>query len=48
MQTKRYPHTTCALTAAGRRAFIVYRKQYLALAQHFDQASHSTYEGEKA
>jgi DNA-binding transcriptional ArsR family regulator len=29
-----YPNTTCALTAAGRRAFNAYRKQYLTLAQH--------------
>ena len=29
-----YPHTTCALTKDGRRAFDAYRKQYLALAQH--------------
>jgi len=29
-----YPHTTCALTKEGRRAFTAYRKQYLALAQH--------------
>jgi DNA-binding transcriptional ArsR family regulator len=29
-----YPHTTCALTQDGRRAFDAYRKQYLALAQH--------------
>ncbi|MDY7075802.1 MAG: transcriptional regulator [Chloroflexota bacterium] len=33
----KYPHTTCALTAAGRRAFETYRKQYLALAQHLDK-----------
>lgn len=43
----RYPHTTCTLTAAGRRAFDAYRKQYLALAQHFDKVSHSTYERER-
>ena len=29
-----YPHTTCALTKDGGRAFDAYRKQYLALAQH--------------
>ena len=29
-----YPHTTCALTKDGHRAFDAYRKQYLALAQH--------------
>jgi len=29
-----YPHTTCTLTKDGRRAFDVYRKQYLALAHH--------------
>jgi DNA-binding transcriptional ArsR family regulator len=28
-----YPHTTCALTRDGRRAFKAYRKQYLALAK---------------
>ncbi len=28
-----YPHTTCALTRGGRRAFDAYRKQYLALAR---------------
>lgn len=32
----RYPHTTCALTKSGRRAFNTYRKQYLTLAQHFE------------
>jgi DNA-binding transcriptional ArsR family regulator len=30
----KYPHTTCALTAAGRRAFAHYQKQQLALARH--------------
>jgi DNA-binding transcriptional ArsR family regulator len=30
----KYPHTTCALTAAGRRAFERYQKQQLALARH--------------
>lgn len=30
----KYPHTTCALTAAGRRAFNSYQKQQLALARH--------------
>jgi DNA-binding transcriptional ArsR family regulator len=29
----KYPNTACSLTPAGRRAFNVYRKQYLALAQ---------------
>lgn len=29
----KYPNTRCALTAAGRRAFTAYRKQYLALAR---------------
>ena len=28
-----YPHTTCALTKQGRKAFEAYRKQYLALAK---------------
>ena len=28
-----YPHTTCALTKEGRRAFKDYRKQYLAVAR---------------
>ena len=32
-----YPHTTCALTKDGRRAFNAYRKQYLALAQHLKE-----------
>ncbi len=32
-----YPHTTCALTKNGRRAFRQYRKQYLALAKQFEQ-----------
>jgi DNA-binding transcriptional ArsR family regulator len=30
----KYPNTTCALTAAGQKAFSAYRKQYLALAHH--------------
>jgi DNA-binding transcriptional ArsR family regulator len=30
----KYPHTTCALTAAGRKAFERYQKQQLALAHH--------------
>ena len=30
----KYPNTTCSLTSAGRRAFNLYRKQYLALARH--------------
>ena len=30
-----YPHTDCALTRNGRKAFRQYRKQYLALAQQF-------------
>ena len=33
----KYPHTVCALTAAGRKAFQRYRQQYLALAQHLGQ-----------
>jgi len=32
----KYPNTSCALTSRGRKAFNVYRKQYLALAQHLD------------
>ncbi len=30
----KYPHTECALTPEGRRAFASYRKQYLSLARH--------------
>jgi DNA-binding MarR family transcriptional regulator len=30
----KYPHTECALTPEGRRAFANYRKQYLSLARH--------------
>jgi len=30
----KYPHTTCALTSAGRRAFERYQEQQLALARH--------------
>jgi len=33
----KYPNTSCALTAEGRKAFNVYRKQYLALAQCFKE-----------
>lgn len=33
----KYPNTTCSLTAAGRQAFDIYRKQYLALAQHLEK-----------
>ncbi|HLE27449.1 MAG TPA: transcriptional regulator [Anaerolineales bacterium] len=33
----KYPNTTCALTATGRKAFSAYRKQYLALAQHLEK-----------
>jgi len=33
----KYPNTTCALTTAGRKAFVAYRKQYLALARHLEQ-----------
>lgn len=33
----RYPNTSCSLTVAGRRAFDIYRKQYLALAQHLEK-----------
>jgi DNA-binding transcriptional ArsR family regulator len=32
-----YPHTTCALTKEGRRAFDDYRKQYLALAKQLQK-----------
>jgi DNA-binding transcriptional ArsR family regulator len=32
-----YPHTTCALTKQGRKAFEAYRKQYLALAKHWSE-----------
>ena len=31
-----YPHTTCALTKEGRKAFKAYQKQYLALAKQFE------------
>jgi DNA-binding transcriptional ArsR family regulator len=31
-----YPHTTCALTRKGRKAFQAYRKQYLSLARQFE------------
>jgi DNA-binding transcriptional ArsR family regulator len=34
----KYPSTSCALTAEGRRAFEAYRKQYLALAQILERA----------
>jgi len=30
----KYPHTTCALTPVGRRAFERYQRQQLALARH--------------
>ena len=33
----KYPHTSCALTAEGRRAFRAYRKQYLALARRLQE-----------
>ena len=32
-----YPHTNCALTKDGRKAFKNYRKQYLALAKEFNK-----------
>lgn len=32
----KYPHTTCALTGDGRKAFKQYWEQYQALAQHLD------------
>ncbi len=32
-----YPHTTCALTKEGRKAFKAYQKQYLALAKQFEE-----------
>lgn len=31
-----YPHTTYALTQEGRKAFQIYRKQYLSLAKQFE------------
>jgi DNA-binding transcriptional ArsR family regulator len=30
----KYPNTNCSLTVEGKQAFISYRKQYLAFAQH--------------
>jgi DNA-binding transcriptional ArsR family regulator len=33
----KYPHTTCELSRAGRRAFDAYRKQMSALAQHLER-----------
>lgn len=33
----KYPNTTCALTAVGRKAFNAYRKHYLALADKLKQ-----------
>lgn len=33
----KYPNTVCSLTATGREAFAIYRKQYLALAQHLEK-----------
>lgn len=33
-----YPNTTCSLTKEGRRAFNAYRKQYLLLARHLEEA----------
>ena len=32
-----YPNTSCALSAAGRKAFNSYRKQYLSLARHLEE-----------
>lgn len=32
-----YPHTTCALTKEGRKAFKAYQKLYLALAKQFEE-----------
>jgi DNA-binding MarR family transcriptional regulator len=32
-----YPHTTCALTKEGRKAFKDYQKQYLSLARQFEE-----------
>ena len=32
-----YPHTTCALTNEGRKAFKSYQKQYIALAKQFEK-----------
>jgi DNA-binding transcriptional ArsR family regulator len=34
----KYPNTSCALTAEGRRAFGAYREQVVALARHLEQA----------
>jgi DNA-binding transcriptional ArsR family regulator len=34
----KYPHTLCALTADGRRAFKGYWEQYQALANHLNSA----------
>ncbi len=33
----KYPNTSCALTSEGRKAFVAYRKQYLALARHLKE-----------
>lgn len=33
----KYPNTACALTPEGRKAFTVYQKQYLALAERFEE-----------
>ncbi len=33
----KYPNTSCALTTEGRKAFKVYRKQYMALARHLGE-----------
>ncbi|MGD8456784.1 MAG: transcriptional regulator [Anaerolineales bacterium] len=35
-----YPHTTCALTREGRKAFKDYQKQYLSLAKQFENEGH--------
>jgi len=32
-----YPHTTCALTKEGRKAFEAYRKQYVSLAKQLEK-----------
>ena len=32
-----YPHTTCALTKDGRKAFQAYRRQYLMLAKQLEK-----------
>jgi len=33
----KYPNTACSLTPAGQKAFVAYRRQYLALARHLEK-----------